>query len=192
MSRVDRYSTIADGSDMKPVLQPIRRSDAVTQLSGRDVVERYMRAIPGDFDTLADLRHPDFVLEFPESGEVIRGHQNWQATHERYAEVQRETRHVTGSEDPWSLSPGFAGFTPTRIVGGGDTFTVESIGTYPGGESYHVISILELGDGLVFRGRTYFAAPFEASEWRARWVAQKAPGNGVTTPTGASSGVTEP
>jgi hypothetical protein len=99
----------------------------VTQLSGREVVERYMRAIPGDFDTVAALRHPDFVLEFPQSGEVIRGHGNWHAAHERYVHVQSETRHVT-------------------------------------------ISILELRDGLVFRGRTYFAAPFAAPEWRAQWV----------------------
>jgi hypothetical protein len=164
----------------------------VTDLSGREVVERYMRAMPGDFDTLAALRHPDFVLEFPQSGEVIRGHENWQAAHQRYADVESETRRVTGSEDRWILSPGFAGFTPTRIVGSGDTFTVESIGTYPGGESYHVISIIELRDGLVFRGRTYFAAPFEAPEWRARWVEQKAPAKDVTTRTGASSGVTAP
>jgi hypothetical protein len=173
-------------------LSPVRRSDAVTKLSGREVVERYMRAMPGDFHTLAALRHPDFVGEYPQSGEVIRGHEAWQAAHERYADVHGETRRVTGSEDRWILSPGFAGFTPMRVVGSGDTFTVESIGTYPGGESYHVISIIELRDGLVFRGRTYFAAPFEAPEWRARWVEQKAAGNQVTTPTGASSGVTEP
>jgi hypothetical protein len=168
-----------------PVLQQIRRSDAVTQLSGREVVERYMRAIPGDFDTLAALRHPDFVLEFPQSGEVIRGHENWQAAHERYVDVERETRHVTGSEDRWILSPGFAGFTPTRIVGSGDTFTVESIGTYPGGESYHVISILELRDGLVFRGRTYFAAPFGAPEWRAQWVEPMTRSNHANAQAGA-------
>ena len=147
-----------------------------------------MRAMPGDFDTIAALRHPDFVLEYPQSGEVIRGHQNWQAAHERYVDVQRETRHVTGSEDRWILSPGFGGFTPTRIVGNGDTFTVESIGTYPDGESYHVISIIELRDGLVFRGRTYFAAPFEAPEWRARWVEPAPPANHPDAPAGSRSG----
>ena len=140
------------------------------ELSNRDVIERYMAAVPGDFDTLAALRHRDFVQEYPQSGEVICGDQSWRAAHERYADVQRETRHVTGSEDRWILSPGFAGFTPTRIVGSGDTFTVESIGTYPSGESYHVVSIVELREGLVVRARTYFAAPFEAPEWRAEWV----------------------
>ena len=44
-------------------------------LSTREVVERYMRAMPGDLATLAELRHPDFVQEFPQSGEVIRGHE---------------------------------------------------------------------------------------------------------------------
>lgn len=159
------------------VQEPLERNDIMNAPSGREIVERYMRAIPGDFDTLGALRHPDFVQEFPQSGEVIRGHENWRAAHERYVEVQSETRRVTGSEDRWVLSPGFASFMPTRIVGSGDTFAVEVIGTYPGGESYHVISILELRNGLVFRGRTYFAAPFEAPEWRARWVEPMAPTN---------------
>ena len=31
------------------------------QASGKEIVERYMRAIPRDFDTLRELHHPDFV-----------------------------------------------------------------------------------------------------------------------------------
>jgi hypothetical protein len=142
----------------------------MSQPSNREVIDRYMRAMPADFASLAALRHPAFVQEYPQSCEVIRGDANWRAVHERYVGVRRDTSHVTGSEDRWILSPGIAGFTPTRIVGSGDTFTVESMGVYPGGESYHVIAIVELRDGLVFRVRTYFAAPFEAPEWRAQWV----------------------
>lgn len=156
--------------------------------SGREVVERYMRAMPGDIETLAALRHPDFVMEFPQSGEVIRGHDNWQAAHERYRDVRSDTRHVTGSEDRWILSPGWPGFTPMRIVGTGDTFTVEAIGTYPGGDTYHVITIVELRDGLVFRARTYFAAPFEAPEWRARWVEPMSSTDRADMRTGGSGG----
>ena len=33
-------------------------------------------------------------------------------------------------------------------------FTVEALGTYPGGDTYHVVAIYELRDGKVFRGRT--------------------------------------
>ncbi len=138
--------------------------------SGREIVERYMRAIPRDFDTLRELHHPDFVGEYPQSGEVIRGHDNLRAANEGYSQVQSETRLVTGSEDRWILAPSLPSFTPTRIVGAGDTFTVEALATYPDGETYHVVAILELRDGKVFRGRTYFAAPFEAPEWRAPYV----------------------
>ncbi|HYT81049.1 MAG TPA: nuclear transport factor 2 family protein [Actinomycetota bacterium] len=151
--------------------------------TGRDIVERYMQAIPGDFDTLGELHHPDFVQEFPQSGEVIRGHENFRAAHERYATVRSETRRVTGSEDRWILSPGFPSFTPTRIVGYGDTFTVEALGTYPGGETYLVVAILQLRDEKVFRARTYFAAPFEAPGWRAPWVEPMA----GTTPASSQS-----
>ena len=139
-------------------------------LSSREVVERYMGAMPGDLETLAVLRHPEFVQEFPQSGEVIRGHENWQAANQRYADVKTDPREVTGTEDHWILAPGLASFTPTRIIGLGDTFTVEAVATYPGGATYHVIAILELRDGRVLRGRTYFAAPFAAPEWRAPWV----------------------
>ncbi len=149
------------------------------ELAGREIVERYMRAIPRDFDALGELHHPDFVQEYPQSGEVIRGHDKLRKANERYSQVQTETRRVTGTEDRWILSPGFLSLTPTRIVGFGDTFTVEAIATYPDGETYHVVAILELRDGKVFRGRTYFAAPFEAPAWRAPYVEPMArPGDG--------------
>ena len=50
----------------------------------RTVVERYAAALPSDFATLASLRHPDFVEEWPQSGERIRGHANYQKIHENY------------------------------------------------------------------------------------------------------------
>jgi len=138
--------------------------------SGREIVEQYMQAIPRDWDTVRVLQHPDFVAEYPQSGEVIRGRDNFRAANERYSQVQTETRRVTGTEDRWILSPGLWSLTPTRIVGAGDTFTVEALATYPGGDSYHVVAILELRDGKVVRGRTYFAAPFEAPAWRAPYA----------------------
>jgi ketosteroid isomerase-like protein len=145
---------------------------------GREIVERYMQAIPSDFDTLGELQHPDFIAEYPQSGEVIRGPDNFRAANERYSQVQTETRRVTGTEDRWILAPGFFSLTPTRIVGAGDTFTVEALATYPDGGTYHVVSILELRDGKVLRGRTYFAAPFGAPEWRAPYVEPMARPNG--------------
>ena len=43
-------------------------------LSSREIVERYMRAMPGDLETLAVLRHPEFVQEFPPATiPIVRG-----------------------------------------------------------------------------------------------------------------------
>src|SRR5438477_12000761 len=47
---------------------------SVSDKSNREVVERYIRAtMEQDFETEAQLRDPDFVMEFPQSGERIRG-----------------------------------------------------------------------------------------------------------------------
>jgi ketosteroid isomerase-like protein len=155
--------------------------------SGREIVERYMGAIPRDFDALGELQHPDFVQEYPQSGEVIRGRDNFRSANERYSGAQTETRRVTGTEDRWILAPGWLSLTPTRIVGAGDTFTVEAVATYPGGDIYHVVAIYELRDGKVLRGRTYFAAPFEAPAWRAPYVEPMARRDDGTTRNGGRS-----
>jgi hypothetical protein len=39
-----------------------------------------------------------------------------------------------------------------------------------GTEVAHGIHLLELKDGKVIRETDYFAPPFEAPEWRAKWV----------------------
>jgi SnoaL-like domain len=133
----------------------------------RAIVERYVAALPADLETLTSLQHAEFVDEFPQSGERIRGSENFRAMQEHYGETTSEARRVIGTEDRWALSPHF---TPVRIYGVGDTFTAQMIAHYPDGSEYHVISIIELRDGLVWKQTTFFAAPFEAPEWRAQWV----------------------
>ena len=56
----------------------------VSEQGNRAIVERYARALPGDFETLASLRHANFVEEWPQSGERIRGHANYQLIHKNY------------------------------------------------------------------------------------------------------------
>jgi SnoaL-like domain len=134
---------------------------------GRAIVERYMAAIPADVDTLTALQHPDFVEDWPQSGERIRGSSNFRAIQEHYGETTSEARRLVGTEDRWTVGPTF---TPIRVFGAGDTFTVLSLGRYPDGSQYHVIALIELRDGLVWRSTTFFAAPFEAPDWRAQWI----------------------
>lgn len=137
--------------------------------SNRDIVERYIKAWPGDYDTLGELRHPDFVEEWPQMRERVVGHEVYRKVHENFPGglPKVETKRILGSEDRLVLSPSFV---PVRIQGEGDIFTLQCVNTYPDGNVYYVVVILELQDGKVRRQATYFAPPFDAPEWREQWT----------------------
>jgi SnoaL-like domain len=137
--------------------------------TNRSIVERYMSAWPGDFDTLSELRHEDFMEEYPQSGERIRGDEASRKIHESYPGglPKVEAKRVIGSEDRLVFSPSAI---PMRVAGLGDVYTVEGVNQYPDGQTYYTVAIIELRDGKVLRQRTYFAPPFDAPDWRAQWV----------------------
>jgi hypothetical protein len=102
----------------------------------------------------------DVVIEWPQSGEVIRGKQNI-----------RELRLARPTAQPTA--------TLRRIIGSGDLWATEMVFDYAEDRFYTVL-IHEYRDGLVVRETCYFAAPFEALAWRAQWV-DRAPSSAVTT-----------
>jgi SnoaL-like domain len=106
-----------------------------------------------DFDTEHSIYHEDAVLEYPQSGERIRGRANIQITRSRQPSKKR--------------------FAVRRIVGRGDLWVTEFILTYDGKPSY-TVSIMEFRDEKVARETQYFADPFEAAAWRAQWVERMA------------------
>jgi hypothetical protein len=102
-----------------------------------------------DFETEHRIYHEDAVLEYPQSGERIRGRRNIQTTR--------------------SIQPNQKRFTVQRIIGGGDLWITEFILSYDGRPSY-TVSIMEFRDDKVERETQYFADPFEASPARAQYV----------------------
>lgn len=137
--------------------------------SNREIVERYLGALPMDFETLEALRDPEYVEVWPQSHERIRGHASYRKIHEQYpgGEPGLAAHRITGSEDKWVVAPTY---TPIRISGSGDLYTLEARASYPDGTTSHFVSIVELRNGKVFRQTTYFANPFDAPAWRADWV----------------------
>src|SRR4051794_6009624 len=136
----------------------------------RDVVTRYVTAsASSDWDALVNLRTDDWVEAWPQSGERIRGSANYRAIHEQYpgGMPAYDVDRVVGSEDRWTMS---ALFTPIRVIGSGDVWAVEGTFQYPNGDLYMGVKHLELRDGRVAHETTYWAAPFEAAEWRREWV----------------------
>jgi hypothetical protein len=88
------------------------------------------------------------VLEYPQSGERIRGQRNIQSSR--------------------TAQPNLKRFTVRRIVGTGDLWVTEYILTYDGQPSY-TVSIMEFLDGKVVRETQYFGDPFEPESSRAQW-----------------------
>lgn len=140
--------------------------------SGRAIVERYARALQDkDFDALALLLADDYVDELPQSGERVRGRANALAYLRLYpgglGTIEPTSARLVGAEDRWVLTPMFA---PLRIEGSGDVYTYVGAVRYATGETWQMIQIVELRQGKIATTTSWFAAPFEAPEWRAPYV----------------------
>jgi hypothetical protein len=141
-------------------------------MDGRDVVDLYLKAVgSGDLDAVREMQHPDIVGRYPQSGEVFRGRDNYMDMQFAYPGLPHaEASNVIG-QDNVVLMPSFLPFGhPTVTVFGGDRFVVEGVATYPNAEVYHVVIILRLQGGRVIEETAYFAAPFDAPEWRRQYV----------------------
>jgi hypothetical protein len=102
-----------------------------------------------DFETEHDIYREDAVLEYPQSGERIRGRRNILSS--RAAQPNRKR------------------FTVRRIIGAGNLWVTEFVLSYDGRPSY-TVSIMELLDGKVARETQYFSDAFEPGPSRAQWV----------------------
>ncbi len=102
-----------------------------------------------DFETEHRIYLEDAVLDYPQSGERTRGRSNIQG--------QRESQ------------PSNKRFTVRRIIGSGDLWVTEFILTYDSKPSY-TVSIMEFSGVKVARETQYFADPFPAPAFRAKWV----------------------
>lgn len=102
-----------------------------------------------DFATEHQIYRADAVLDYPQSGERIRGRANIQASR--------------------TAQPNLKRFTVRRILGGGDLWISELVMTYDGQPSY-VVSIMEFDGGQVVHETQYFGDPFEPGPSRAQWV----------------------
>ncbi len=103
----------------------------------------------GDFEAEHDIYSEDAVLDYPQSGERIRGRHNI-----------RESRFV---------QPNKKAFAVRRMVGSGDLWITEFTLTYDDVPSY-AVSIMEFREGLVVHETQYFADRFDPGRSRAHLV----------------------
>jgi hypothetical protein len=118
----------------------------------REALNRHWAASDtNDFDVEHDIYREDALLEYPQSGERIKGRHDIQASR--------------------AAQPNSKRFKVQRIVGSGDLWVTEFILAYDGRPSFSV-SVMEFQDGKVARETQYFADPFEPGASRTQWVEQ--------------------
>jgi hypothetical protein len=116
----------------------------------RAALERHWAASDaGDFEVEHQIYSEDAVLDYPQSGERIRGRRNIQ-----------QSRFV---------QPNKKRFKVLRIIGSGDLWVTEFVLNYDGAPSY-TVSIMEFRGGLVAHETQYFADPFAPGPSRANLV----------------------
>ena len=116
------------------------------------------------------LRDPDWLCEWPQSGERVRGSANDRAIYMGAWPDGRPSGlsiRVVGSEDEWVVTPSN---TIHRVIGSGDYWFADGTSLYPDGSTWFLWSCSSSRDGKVYRETWYFAPPFEAPAWRAAWV----------------------
>ncbi len=126
------------------------------QPDGRQLIESIFAEgrLALDPDQEYELRHPDYVMEMPQSGERIRGRENMRAMQEAFP------RPPVGRL--------------RRVFGAGDVWVAEGTNEYEPGDVWHWVIVMEFEDGKVRRETRYYGQPFEAPEWRSAWVEQMA------------------
>ena len=134
----------------RPFVYPLEGKMAMGDEDLRDALRRHWAASDvNDFATEHQIYRADAVLEYPQSGERIRGRANIQASR--------------------TAQPNLKRFTVRRMLGGGDLWISELVMTYDGRPSY-VVSIMEFDGGQVVHETQYFSDPFEPGPSRAQWV----------------------
>jgi hypothetical protein len=101
------------------------------------------------------IRHDEYTMEWPQSGERLRGRDTMKAFQESNA----------GSRPPRWVR---------RVVVREGLWVVEGSVDYGGGREGDFVLILELREGRIFKETRYYADRLEASEARARWFERMA------------------
>jgi ketosteroid isomerase-like protein len=104
-----------------------------------------------DFSAAGEYLHDEYVLEWPQSGERIRGRANFIAVNENYSAHGR-----------WE-------FRIHRIVAEGSE-VVTDVGVTDGVVSARAITFSTVREGKIVHQVEFWPDPFEAPDWRAGWV----------------------
>jgi hypothetical protein len=134
-------------------VNPCRRAIPVILMETIDIraaLERHWGASDAsDFETEHEIYRDDAILDYPQSGERIRGRRQIQFSR--------------------AAQPNKKRFNVKRILGIDNLWITELVLTYDGQPSY-VVSIMEFDGAQVAHETQYFGDAFEPGPSRAQWV----------------------
>ena len=104
-----------------------------------------------DFGVVGALLADDYRLEWPQSGEVIRGRDNFVAVNENYP-----------ANGPWR-------FTVHTLLADG-LQVVSDVSVTDGVVEARVVTFSTVENGLVVKQLEFWPEPFDPPEWRRAWV----------------------
>jgi hypothetical protein len=126
---------------------------------------RLMTAISErDLDSLQGMFHPEYVGDYPQSGERLRGPEAFVTQIDNYPsgpvleQVAVDEARVVADDQRWAISPAFT----VVSLASRNVFTFIARTQYPDGSWWHAINIAEIRDGRLYRMETYFAPQMEA------------------------------
>jgi hypothetical protein len=104
-----------------------------------------------DWRAVGALLHDDYVLVWPQSGERIRGRENFIAVNARYP------------------AAGVWRFTVHRVIAD-EIGAATDVAVTDGARTDRAVTFFEFRDDLIWRMTEFWPEPFEAAAWRAGWV----------------------
>ncbi len=121
-------------------------------MNPKQLLEQFWQTMEtNDFYAVAQLLHDDFVLEWVQSGERIRGRESFAKLNTAYP-----------TEGIWH-------FTIHSIVADGNN-VVTDVSVTDGTLNDRVITFSTIRDGKIWKQVEFWPEPFSAPEWRAEWV----------------------
>lgn len=118
----------------------------------KELIERFWATMQtNDFRAAGELLHDEYILEWPQSRERIRGRANFAVINENYPAHGR-----------WE-------FMIHRIIAQ-DNEVVSDVNVSDGVISGRVITFSTIRDGKILRQVEFWPDPFEPAAWRAQWI----------------------
>jgi hypothetical protein len=151
------------------------QTGTTTGQSGRNarILAGFVRLLDAeDLGRLNEYLTDDVVMDWPQSGERVRGIDNFREIVSGYPGRDRtgfrsEPILVAGEEPHYVMTPTF---NLVRVQGSGDSPVFVAKLHYPDGSTWYMIGFCSIREDKIARQTTYFAPEYPAPDWRTQWV----------------------